>query len=236
MSIIRNYGVSLEAENHHCDVFGEYSYRYHRLKLLTEKAKQEKAKQKSRRRYFFAEYDDCIGKMVQAPLLTKRMKTFLAFIMAGAILAASGLILQAAWHFFSDESYLQGIVVLFTIVMVAGLGVGTIFSCLVTDAQKEDKEIGGRAWMMGITGLFWAVMTIVSGEDAAIYPLFIFFSFLPMVNVDGPWWGSYVTMPLILILLGTWCHFEGWVATGLAMIPANIICGLIYQYMVRKPQ
>lgn len=104
----------------------------------------------------------------------------------------------------------------------------------VENEQKTMKSYRGIAVLCMWISAFWIVSTIASGTD---FGLLLVMAITSIIMGANRGFGILVYMcclPLVLMFLGTWCHFDPLAPIGMAMVFVNIGVGLIYHYLVAK--
>lgn len=112
---------------------------------------------------------------------------------------------------------------------------------LESDTQlwiKQEKFGRGCAFICMWFAAFWIIATVMSQDD---FGLLLFFSVVSIVAGLGQQHGNYpfyfiylFCLPLVMMFLGTWCHFYSLLPVGAMMIPINIGSIVLYHYLVEK--
>lgn len=105
---------------------------------------------------------------------------------------------------------------------------------------KEEKFGRGCAILCMWLATYWLVATIISHEN---FGLLLFFAALSIglglgqQHRNYPFYFIYIfCLPLVMMFLGTWCHFDSLLPVGAIMVPVNIGSIIIYHYLVDKYQ
>lgn len=110
-----------------------------------------------------------------------------------------------------------------------------VSSSIIISINIFRKELGHwpdvmtMSWIIALQSVFWTIASCVSGEEAALYPIWIIASFIPQNKgiMNSPVFG-YIFLSIVLLVLGMWCHFYFWVGTAVALFVVNLICYWIY--------
>lgn len=104
---------------------------------------------------------------------------------------------------------------------------------------KNMKLLRGYSFVTAFISLFWSWATWYAKEDVWGILLFGCSSILTgfsRYNTLPKYIGYVFILPMILMFLGSWCHFEPLLPIGIALFFVNIITVIIFHYGVTKYQ
>lgn len=109
------------------------------------------------------------------------------------------------------------------------------------DAQlwvKQEKFGRGCAFICMWFAAYWIIATVISQDDFGLLLFFALISIgagLTQQQNSYPFYCIYLfCLPLVMMFLGTWCHFEPLLPVGAIMIPINIGSIILYHFLVKK--
>lgn len=102
---------------------------------------------------------------------------------------------------------------------------------------QESKLTRGYALLGLLIASFWAVACIIAQDDVGLALFFALISLLPGTQLQGrlPAYYVYVvSLPIILMFLGSWCHFDSLLPVGIGLFFVNIVAIIIYHIFISK--
>lgn len=102
---------------------------------------------------------------------------------------------------------------------------------------QESKLTRGYALLGLLIASFWAVACIIAQDDVGLALFFALISLLPGTQLQGrlPAYCVYVvSLPIILMFLGSWCHFDSLLPVGIGLFFVNIVAIIIYHIFISK--
>lgn len=102
---------------------------------------------------------------------------------------------------------------------------------------QESKLTRGYALLGLLIASFWAVACIIAQDDVGLALFFALISLLSGTQLQGrlPAYYVYVvSLPIILMFLGSWCHFDSLLPVGIGLFFVNIVAIIIYHIFISK--
>ena len=102
---------------------------------------------------------------------------------------------------------------------------------------QESKLTRGYALLGLLIASFWAVACIIAQDDVGLALFFALISLLSGTQLQGrlPAYCVYVvSLPIILMFLGSWCHFDSLLPVGIGLFFVNIVAIIIYHIFISK--
>lgn len=102
---------------------------------------------------------------------------------------------------------------------------------------QESKLTRGYALLGLLIASFWAVACIIAQNDVGLALFFALISLLSGTQLQGrlPAYCVYVvSLPIILMFLGSWCHFDSLLPVGIGLFFVNIVAIIIYHIFISK--
>lgn len=102
---------------------------------------------------------------------------------------------------------------------------------------QESKLTRGYALLGLLIASFWAVACIIAQDDVALALFFALISLSSGTQLQGrlPAYYAYVvSLPIILMFLGSWCHFDSLLPVGIGLFFVNIVAIIIYHIFISK--
>lgn len=102
---------------------------------------------------------------------------------------------------------------------------------------QESKLTRGYALLGLLIASFWAVACIIAQDDVGLALFFALISLSSDTQLQGrlPAYYVYVvSLPIILMFLGSWCHFDSLLPVGIGLFFVNIVAIIIYHIFISK--
>lgn len=102
---------------------------------------------------------------------------------------------------------------------------------------QESKLTRGYALLGLLIASFWAVACIIAQDDVGLALFFALISLSSGTQLQGqlPAYCVYVvSLPIILMFLGSWCHFDSLLPVGIGLFFVNIVAIIIYHIFISK--
>lgn len=102
---------------------------------------------------------------------------------------------------------------------------------------QESKLTRGYALLGLLIASFWAVACIIAQDDVGLALFFALISLSSGTQLQGqlPAYCVYVVnLPIILMFLGSWCHFDSLLPVGIGLFFVNIVAIIIYHIFISK--
>lgn len=102
---------------------------------------------------------------------------------------------------------------------------------------QESKLTRGYALLGLLIASFWAVACIIAQDDVGLALFFAFISLSSDTQLQDrlPAYYVYVvSLPIILMFLGSWCHFDSLLPVGIGLFFVNIVAIIIYHIFISK--
>lgn len=102
---------------------------------------------------------------------------------------------------------------------------------------QESKLTRGYALLGLLIASFWAVACIIAQDDVGLALFFALISLSSGTQLQGrlPAYCVYVvSLPINLMFLGSWCHFDSLLPVGIGLFFVNIVAIIIYHIFISK--
>lgn len=102
---------------------------------------------------------------------------------------------------------------------------------------QESKLTRGYALLGLLIASFWAVACIIAQDDVglALFSALISLSSGTQLQGQLPAYYVYVvSLPITLMFLGSWCHFDSLLPVGIGLFFVNIVAIIIYHIFISK--
>lgn len=102
---------------------------------------------------------------------------------------------------------------------------------------QESKLTRGYALLGLLIASFWAVACIIAQDDVGLALFFALISLSSGTQLQGrlPAYYVYVvSLPINLMFLGSWCHFDSLLPVGIGLFFVNIVAIIIYHIFISK--
>lgn len=102
---------------------------------------------------------------------------------------------------------------------------------------QESKLTRGYALLGLLIASFWAVACIIAQDDVGLALFSALISLSSGTQLQGrlPAYYVYVvSLPIILMFLGSWCHFDSLLPVGIGLFFVNIVAIIIYHIFISK--
>lgn len=102
---------------------------------------------------------------------------------------------------------------------------------------QESKLTRGYALLGLLIASFWAVACIIAQDDVglALFSALISLSSGTQLQGQLPDYYMYVvSLPITLMFLGSWCHFDSLLPVGIGLFFVNIVAIIIYHIFISK--
>lgn len=102
---------------------------------------------------------------------------------------------------------------------------------------QESKLTRGYALLGLLIASFWAVACIIAQDDVGLALFFALISLSSGTQLQGrlPAYCAYVvSLPINLMFLGSWCHFDSLLPVGIGLFFVNIVAIIIYHIFISK--
>lgn len=102
---------------------------------------------------------------------------------------------------------------------------------------QESKLTRGYALLGLLIASFWAVACIIAQDDVGLALFSALISLSSGTQLQGrlPAYYVYVvSLPTILMFLGSWCHFDSLLPVGIGLFFVNIVAIIIYHIFISK--
>lgn len=102
---------------------------------------------------------------------------------------------------------------------------------------QESKLTRGYALLGLLIASFWAVACIIAQDDVGLALFSALISLSSGTQLQGrlPAYYVYVvSLPIVLMFLGSWCHFDSLLPVGIGLFFVNIVAIIIYHIFISK--
>lgn len=192
----------------------------------------------------------------------KKWRIILCTVCAVFLICGFGCLQYIAEHFFQVKGFAIVVFDIFVIIALTALGaICWVYSAMpvsIQDKAQKKRETGYKEWIIErdqaiqfqeakltrgyallafLIASFWAVACIIAPNDVGFALLFAAISLLSGFQLRGrvsAYWLYVVSLPIVLMFLGTWCHFYDLLPVGIGLFFANILAIVIYQFCIKK--
>lgn len=102
---------------------------------------------------------------------------------------------------------------------------------------QESKLTRGYALLGLLIASFWAVACIIAQDDVGLALFSALISLSSGTQLQGQFPAYYVyvvSLPITLMFLGSWCHFDSLLPVGIGLFFVNIVAIIIYHIFISK--
>lgn len=102
---------------------------------------------------------------------------------------------------------------------------------------QESKLTRGYALLGLLIASFWAVACIIAQDNVGLALFSALISLSSDTQLQGQLQAYYmyvVSLPIVLMFLGSWCHFDGLLPVGVGLFFVNIVAIIIYHIFISK--
>lgn len=192
----------------------------------------------------------------------RRQRLILFIVCVLAILCGFVCLQYTAAHFIQIKGFALVAFDIFAIIALVAFGtIGWIYTAMpvhIYNKLRKKKRAGFKDWILNrdkdvmlqeskltrgyaLLGLliasFWAVACIIAQNDVGLALFFALISLSSGTQLQGrlPAYYVYVvSLPIILMFLGSWCHFDSLLPVGIGLFFVNIVAIIIYHIFISK--
>ena len=191
-----------------------------------------------------------------------RWRTILFTICVLILICVFCLLQYTAEHYYQIKGFTLIAFDIFVVIALAALGViGWCYSMLqvyVLKRIQKKKQTGYKEWILErerdtmfqqarlirgyaimtvLMALFWSVACLIAQNDIGLALFFAIISLISGTQLQGrlPTYCVYVvSLPIILMFLGSWCHFDDLLPVGIGLFFVNILAIIVYHHFISK--